>query len=998
MNIFEKKLTFPAVFIIIAIITALSLSGCFSPLKGNEATITINLGADSNARAAYPPTGDIFSELEHRITLQGPTATQRHTLSKGKLNANFSVTPGLWEITVEAWLDGELYAIGSSTINAKTGQPNVITIKMRRHDSGDITYTAQFTISAVYDENHPVYTTTPLDDLKTHLTVTAAYTDGVLKTLNAAEYSLSGTLAAGTSTVTVSYTEGGVTQTTDFTVTVNEPPAHGISLSAVIFQAASYGYGTQAGQQVTVTNIGTMPTGGLSITIDPANGFDLSEPTLSSIDPGGKAFFTVTPKPGLNVGVYNATITLSNADINEELEVSFTVNKAVIIFSVSPVNYINDGQTALTPLSDGSYNEGVATITVTVGGFISPDDATAVGLMCNFEFAPGSDANLEVSGRFPADGIFYPATNTKIFTVRVTYDGTASCASGNEDIEIWPDPNGLPTTTGYAAYSGGQVKRTILIADGVTEDTFIPVHQDNITHFNAYANTTAGLSKHYKLTGPVILDQPASGSNWTPIGTGSAPFTGTFDGSNDTGYTISGLRITGYINNRGLFGYVGVGGTVKKLTVQGSVTGDKYVGGIVGVNTGTVEDCISSVNVSGNDSVGGVVGTNGNADDLGEVQRCSANGNITSTGGGLQYFGGVVGENPYLVKDCSFTGTLSAPEADNVGGVVGNNTGMYIPVSGAGVENCYATGNVTGGRFVGGVVGQNGTTVKSCYYTTGIVTSTSTPGVEHGTGGVVGVNSDKVQYCYSTGSVSSTSTYSGGVVGENSGTVEYCYATGDVTSTYSYDGINYFENAGTGGVVGFNNGGVQNCYATGYVLSYNANVGGVVGNNSGTVESCYTTSDVTTTTTNNAYAGGVVGDNSGTVSFCYSTGTTVTGINYVGGVAGYNNSTVSNCVALKQKLNRSSGNGSVFARVSLSLGGTNNYARGDMILPTGVTPMEGATNLDGAPISSANWGISSWWTGTAEFPTAAWSFDDLDGTKLPTLRDMPGEAQNPAVQ
>lgn len=71
-------------------------------------------------------------------------------------------------------------------------------------------------ISAVYTQSGTVYDTDSLDALKTDLVVTARMDDGTTRTVT--EYTLIGTLAEGTSTITVSY--GG--KTTTFTVTVSE--------------------------------------------------------------------------------------------------------------------------------------------------------------------------------------------------------------------------------------------------------------------------------------------------------------------------------------------------------------------------------------------------------------------------------------------------------------------------------------------------------------------------------------------------------------------------------------------------------------------------------------------------------------------------------------------------------------------------------------------------------------------------------------------------------
>lgn len=75
-------------------------------------------------------------------------------------------------------------------------------------------------ISAVYTQSGTVYDTDSLDSLKTDLVVTAHYDDYSAETVTA--YTLSGTLTAGTSAITVSY--GG--KTTTFNVTVAAAPLY----------------------------------------------------------------------------------------------------------------------------------------------------------------------------------------------------------------------------------------------------------------------------------------------------------------------------------------------------------------------------------------------------------------------------------------------------------------------------------------------------------------------------------------------------------------------------------------------------------------------------------------------------------------------------------------------------------------------------------------------------------------------------------------------------
>jgi len=137
MNMCGKKSGIPAVFtaVFALILCTATLSGCFSDWTGDEATITINLGADPNTRLAYPPEEDdgIPPKLEHRIKLQGPTGTINLSRT-GAGSVTASVAPGNWEITVEDWYEGkQLYATGSGRVTVIGGKNTPVTIEMRRY-------------------------------------------------------------------------------------------------------------------------------------------------------------------------------------------------------------------------------------------------------------------------------------------------------------------------------------------------------------------------------------------------------------------------------------------------------------------------------------------------------------------------------------------------------------------------------------------------------------------------------------------------------------------------------------------------------------------------------------------------------------------------------------------------------------------------------------------------------------------------------------------------
>ena len=286
---------------------------------------------------------------------------------------------------------------------------------------------------------------------------------------------------------------------------------------------------------------------------------------------------------------------------------------------------------------------------------------------------------------------------------------------------------------------------------------------------NGANNQTADPDAHAKLMNNIDLSSVCGeslndGTSWTPIGTSSKPYSGTFDGN---GKTISGLYIDSDADDQGLFGRVN-GGTVKDLTVSGSVsvTGSYYVGGVVGKNSGSngsVEKCHNTGSVSGSrDYVGGVMGGN-----EGTVENCYNTGAVSGLDSGTgNRVGGVVGDNGGNVENCYNTGTVNViGNSSAVGGVVGRNQG-------GSVQNCYNTGTVTGtDDYVGGVVGWNSGNVTNCYNTDSITVTGSGGRV----GGVVGYNRGTVTNCYNTGNVSGSGGHVDGVVGDNRGTVKNCY-------------------------------------------------------------------------------------------------------------------------------------------------------------------------------------------------------------------------------
>lgn len=108
--------------------------------------------------------------------------------------------------------------------------------------------------------------------------------------------------------------------------------------------------------------------------------------------------------------------------------------------------------------------------------------------------------------------------------------------------------------------------------------------------FSAYVNNTDSSIKA-ELANNITVNEDISAQNriiWTPAGTGSKPFTGTFDGK---GHIISGLVKENSTEPVGLFGVIGSGAEVSNVGVVNCIfSSTADAGGIAGINEGTITD------------------------------------------------------------------------------------------------------------------------------------------------------------------------------------------------------------------------------------------------------------------------------------------------------------------------------------------------------------------------------------------------------------------------
>lgn len=206
-----------------------------------------------------------------------------------------------------------------------------------------------------------------------------------------------------------------------------------------------------------------------------------------------------------------------------------------------------------------------------------------------------------------------------------------------------------------------------------------------------------------------------------------------------------------------------------KNEVGGQVIGVNNVGGLIGINTGTIKGGRTDAN---SNDVGyykyqiynnGVinVGTWNDTDSDGVVDTGEIQG--LKQGETSQNIGGLIGNNADETamggKKGSLTagyntGAINASGSTNVGGIAGSNSGtidqvfntVMTPDNAVKPDGSKQEASITGGTNVGGLVGDNQANgeITNAYNTSNVVT-TNQDGI---VGNLVGTNSGTVQYVY----------------------------------------------------------------------------------------------------------------------------------------------------------------------------------------------------------------------------------------------------------
>lgn len=248
---------------------------------------------------------------------------------------------------------------------------------------------------------------------------------------------------------------------------------------------------------------------------------------------------------------------------------------------------------------------------------------------------------------------------------------------------------------------------------------------------------------------------------------------------------------------------------IENLNVEGNITADRYIGGIIGYvynneeRTITIENCsfngnITSTNTEANESyegrasTGGIIGAIDGYDGNVYIVNCQNSGSVKSSN---YMLGGIVGYvSDGNIIDCKNTATVNIARNDQryAGGIAGYANGDVN------IVKCSNTGDVTinrGGNgcaswYAGGILGQAYTgslNIIGCFNTAQIFAQTYEAGI-------VADDGDNIISCYNVGNINDSGAFGSGywatiANGVTTGNANYYggFCTGDPHSS-NYNG------------------------------------------------------------------------------------------------------------------------------------------------------------------------------------------------------------------
>src|SRR6056297_2057161 len=432
-------------------------------------------------------------------------------------------------------------------------------------------------------------------------------------------------------------------------------------------------------------------------------------------------------------------------------------------FSTGNVTGIDYGKGGFIGINYGNINNSFSTGNVTgsaqVGGFAG---GAYNGNIENC-FSTGTVSGDNDVGGFQGYEDYDASTNNCFWDVETSGKASSDGGIGMSSLEMktriifnearWNiSPSNNDLNNGYP-YLGWQENNNLFAGgNGSLENPYQIKNFEQLTniHFELDANYTlvSDLNKSTPDYNSYASPNASIGRGFDPIGDSSYIFTGSFKGQN---HTIADLFInrpnTDYV---GLFGNVGNNVNISNLNlVNISITGNQYIGGLIGNNNGNIENCSVKGNITGSGGeVGGLIGR-----DNGNVNNCFSKGKIFGKSSSANRVGGLIGskESGYLYDSYSEARVIG--EDRGTGGLVGYNYGN--------IESCFSTGNVTG--------------------------------IDYGKGGFIGINYGNINNSFSTGNVTGSAQVGGFAGGAYNGNIENCFSTGTVSGDNDVGGFQGYE-------------------------------------------------------------------------------------------------------------------------------------------------------------------------------------------------------------
>lgn len=400
----------------------------------------------------------------------------------------------------------------------------------------------------------------------------------------------------------------------------------------------------------------------------------------------------------------------------------------------------------------------------------------------------------------------------------------------------------------------------------------------------------------------VLNDISFKDSTFVPLATGTYTFDADLNGNGKTlsDFVINNTSRDTYIAPIGTLASEGV---VRNITFNGSVTGYRYVGGVVGKLYGTLRNVVNKGAVEASNTTGYVGGLAAETYEGALIDSC-ANDSSAKVTVAVNYVGGLVaqnGEGATIHASHNSQPFNAAGSRRYYGGLAAYNYGDII--------DSWNEGDIKAGSYIGGLAAQmRGTNMTvSNSYNKATLTGAPTSGTSY-VGGIVGSMSGSS--ASPTSGVFSKVWNTGDIVGQGSvgGIAGYgyyvtvafdsCYNTGTIVSTNGRSGV--------GGLFGSISAiekretwpTLTNSYNLGDVTGDDDNVGGLAGSSSYyNVSDSYNLGDVSATksgSTGSTEVGGIFGSSYGHATRVWNAGN-VTATGYgVGGYSGNGNDETEN--------------------------------------------------------------------------------------------------------